>query len=248
MVQYPAEMTHELLVRKLLERFKATMHLALPSHLLQTVASLYTIDSGMKEMADQIFERLIESFRVDTSPLHTVAEFLYCLGLWGLKGMKNRSMAVQLLVARIEAATDQEIKELSASAFAKMVYAFGCLELKKSSSVAIRTRIWFDERFNGYAMSPRDLALCAFGYAFSDAFDEDLIYLIKKQALRRSGYYKPADLLILGRGFARMGLVFDDVMEVQLLSGDKRVYERSYQKPYYDLWRKPRWQKGEPTK
>ena len=227
-------MDHELLIRKLLKRFEATMHLALPSHMIQTLTSLHTIDSGLKAMADQIFERLIETFRIDTSPFHTVAEFLYCLGLWGIEERENRLTAVQLLVARIEAATDEEITDLDAIAFSKMLNAFGRLQLKKSSSVAIRTQMWFDKRFNGYSISPRDLARCAFGYAFSDGFDKDFAHLLKKQALRRSGYFNRADLQMLGRAFAYMGLGYDDVIEVQLLTGDKRVYEQTYRRVYYD--------------
>lgn len=226
--QFPDQMDHAQFIKRLLRRFDHTLPLAQPRHLLLVLVSLHTIDSSLHHYAKRVLDRLIETTQIESLSLDMVGDVLYAIGLWDTARSKRKTRAVNSLVTRTNGMTDAEITDLNPSTLGKVLYGLGRLRHRGAAAFVDRSRLWFDERFNGYAMQSKDLVRCSYGYAFTGIHDSNLAYLLKKQAIRRAGFFNKWDLSMLTEAFDEMGVYLGEEIERQLLIGDKRILERIY--------------------
>lgn len=226
--KYPEDMDHVNFIRKLLGRLKSTSDQALPQHLTSTLISLHSIDSKMTQDASLFFQKLLKVYKIENTNSERISDFFLSLGLWGLQGDSSRKAFVEVGIEWLNWMTDEDIKELSSESFGNLLYGLGLLKYPGTKLIVERLQLWLTERFNAYTLHPRDLAKACYGFAFLGPRDTDFQFHLMKQTVRRSGFYRPNDVLLLKEAFLKMRMEFSPELEKQLITGDRSLYQKLF--------------------
>eukprot|EP00210_Caulerpa_lentillifera_P000257 g250.t1 len=223
--KYPDDMDHIKFIRSLLDRLKSTLDQALSQHLMTSLISLHSIDSRMTEDASILFQKLLEIYKIENSTSEKICDFFLCVGLWGLQDDPLREAFVEAAVKWLTLMTDEEIKELSSESFGNLLYGLGLLQFPGTKLIVQRLQLWLNERFNAFALHPRDLAKAVYGFGQLKAYDKDFQFHLLKQTVRRAGFYRPNDILLIKQTFLKMKMKFNAEFEEKLITGDQSLYE-----------------------
>lgn len=226
--QYPKDMDHVNFIRKLLERLKSTLDQALPQHLTSALISLHSIDSKMTKDASKLFDKLLEVYKIENTTSERISDFFLCLGLWGLQKDPSRRAFVEVGIEWLNWMTDEDIKELSSESFGNLLYGLGLLKYPGTKLIVERLQSWLTERLNAYTLHSRDLAKACYGFAVLGPHDKDFQFHLMKQTVRRAGFYRPNDVLVLKQAFSRMRMDFSPDFERGLIAGDQSLYQKLF--------------------